>query len=169
MVWPSIRTEERPETAALPPELLGRIDAIVKRYPHKRAALLPALHECQAHFGYISDETGLALAEHLELAPSHVADTVSFYSMLRTRPVGRYHVEICQTLSCALLEADHLADYLVEKLGIGFGEVTADGKFSLGKVECIGACEQAPVMLVNNELYGHLNRKRIDEILDKCE
>ena len=169
MVWPSERTDEKPELKRLPDELAARIDGILTRYSNKRAALIPALHECQEYFGYVSEETGLALAGHLELAPSHVADTVSFYFMLRTEPVGKYHIEICQTLSCALLGADSLADYLTEKLGIGFGEVTADRKFSLGKVECIGACEQAPAILVNNELYGNLNRKRIDEIIGTLE
>ena len=169
VVWPSKRIDEKPESGTLPEELVDRIDALLTRYPNKRAALIPVLHECQGYFGYVSGETGLALANYLELAPSHVIDTISFYFMLRTEPVGKYHIEICQTLSCVLLEADHLADYLVEKLGIGFGEVTADKKFSLGKVECIGACEQAPAMLVNNELYGNLNRKRIDEILETLE
>jgi NADH-quinone oxidoreductase subunit E len=89
--------------------------------------------------------------------------------MLRAAPVGKYHIELCQTLSCALLGADLLADHLNEKLGIGFGEVTPDGRFSLGKVECIGACEQAPAMLINNELYGNLSVERIDEILKGLE
>lgn len=165
MVWPSKQTDKKPQPQRLPEPLIVEIDGIVARYPSKDAALIPALHACQDRFGFVSGGTMLALAGHLGLAPSRAADTLSFYSMLRTEPVGKHHIEICQTLSCALLGADLLADYLTEKLGIGFGEVTRDGKFSLGKVECIGACEQAPAMLVNNELHGNLNKKRVDDII----
>ncbi|MBI4831539.1 MAG: NAD(P)H-dependent oxidoreductase subunit E [Candidatus Lindowbacteria bacterium] len=166
MVWPSKTEEKKPETQKLPDEVLSQINELLTHYPNKRAALIPALHKCQDHFGHISTGTALALSEHMRLAPSYVADTISFYSMLRTKPVGRFHIEVCQTISCALRGADSLADYLAEKLRIGFGEVTPDGKFSLGKVECIGACEHAPAILINNELYGNLNKERIDEILD---
>jgi len=169
MAWPSKKTDEKLERLELPGDLVAQIDDILARYPNKRAALIPALHRCQDHFGYVPEGAIPALAEHLELSPSFVADTLSFYTMLHASPVGKYHLELCQTLSCALLGADSLADHLAEKLGIGFGEVTPDGKFSLGKVECIGACEQAPAMLVNNELYGNLNMDRIDEILDGLE
>ncbi len=169
MVWPSKTAEQEHTAEKLPDELVSQIDELLTHYPEKRAALVPSLRKCQDHFGYVSEGTALSIAAYLELAPSYVADTVSFYSMLRTAPVGKYHIELCQTLSCALLGADSLADYLTEKLGIGFGEVTPDGKFSLGKVECIGACEQAPAMLMNNELYGNLSRERIDDILRKLE
>jgi NADH-quinone oxidoreductase subunit E len=169
MAWPSKTAEQKYEAQKLPDELVAQIDEILTRYPNKRAALVPSLHKCQEHFAYVSERTILSIANYLELAPSYVADAVSFYSMLRTAPAGKYHIELCQTLSCALLGADSLADYLAEKLGIGFGEVTPDGKFSLGKVECIGACEQAPAMLMNNELYGNLSKERIDDILGKLE
>jgi NADH-quinone oxidoreductase E subunit len=165
MVWPSKNEDRRPPVQTLPDELVADIDELLTHYPDKRAALIPALHKCQDRFGYISESVTLALSEHMALAPSYVADTISFYSMLRTRPVGKFHIEVCQTISCALRGADSLADYLTAKLGIAFGEVTRDGKFSLGKVECIGACEQAPAILINNELYGNLSKEGIDEIL----
>ncbi|MBI5119280.1 NAD(P)H-dependent oxidoreductase subunit E [Candidatus Poribacteria bacterium] len=165
MVWPSETEAVKPERQELPAGLVLQIDELLRHYPNKRAALIPALHKCQDHFGHIPGGVALALSEHMGLAPSCVADTISFYSMLRMKPVGKFHIEVCQTISCALRGADSLADYLVMKLGIGFGEVTRDGKFSLGKVECIGACEQAPAILINNELYGNLNKERIEEIL----
>ncbi len=167
MGWPSKLDAKKPEPQELPNELQAEIDALLQRYPNKRAGLIPVLHRVQERFGYLSEGAMVSVGNRLELAPSYVADIVSFYSMLRTQPVGKYHIELCQTLSCALLGADSLADYLVEKLGIGFGEVTADGKFSLGKVECVGACEQAPAMLVNNELYGNLNKQRLDEVIER--
>ncbi|UCD57143.1 MAG: NAD(P)H-dependent oxidoreductase subunit E [Candidatus Hydrogenedentota bacterium] len=169
MVWPCKTDAEKPEAQELPDDLIAQIDRLLTHYPNKHAALIPSLRKCQEHFGCVSFGIVAALAERLDMAPSHVADTLSFYSMLRTTPVGKYHIELCRTISCALRGADSLADYLVEKLGIGFGEVTPDKKFSLGKVECIGACEQAPAMLVNNELYGNLSRERIDEILRTLE
>ena len=165
MAWPSEETHEKQEPQRLSDDLTAQIDGLLTRYPDKRAALIPALHACQDHFGFVSNGTAAALAERLGIAPGYVADTLSFYTMLRTEPAGKYHIEVCQTISCALLGADSLADHLAEKLGIGFGEVTPEGKFSLGKVECIGACEQAPAMLINNELYGNLSVKRVDEIL----
>jgi NADH-quinone oxidoreductase subunit E len=163
--WPSKETDKKLEAQAFPDDLTAEIKSMLTRYPNARAAVIPALRACQSRFGYVSEETILALAELLGLAPAFVADTCSFYSMLRASPAGKYHIELCQTVSCALLGADSLADHLAQKLGIGFGEVTPDGKFSLGKVECIGACEQAPAVLINNELYGNLNGDRIDEIL----
>ena len=166
MAWPSKYADQKPSAAELPGDLVAEIDDILSRYPNRRAALVPVLHRCQRHFGYIAEETVVALSERLGLPPSFISDTVSFYTMLRTAPAGKYHIELCQTLSCALLGADSLAAYLTEKLGIRLGEVTPDRKFSLGTVECIGACEQAPAMLVNNELYGNLSRERVDEILD---
>ena len=168
MAWPPKETDKKPQPQPLPGSLTDEIDGLLTRYPNTAAALIPALHACRDHFGYVSDGAMLALADRLGLSPSHVADTLSFYTMLRTGPVGKYHVEICQTLSCALLGGDLLADYLTERLGIGFGEVTRDGKFSLGKVECVGACEQAPAMLVNDELHGNMSKKRIEEILANC-
>ncbi len=169
MAWPSKETNQKPQPLELPKALIEEIDGLLGRYPDTRAALIPALLACQDSFGFVSEGATLAIALRLGLSPGHVADTLSFYSMLRTEPVGKYHIEVCQTLTCAITGADFLADYLTEKLGVGFGEVTPDGKFSLGKVECVGACEQAPAVLVNNELYGNVSAKRIDEILGGLE
>ena len=167
MAWPTKETHQEQQPQELPEALTAEIDGLVARYPNRRAALIPALSACQDRLGHVSRGTAIALAQHLELPPSHVVDTLSFYSMLRDRAVGKYHIELCRTISCAVTGADFLADYLTQKLAIGFGEITPDGKFSLTKVECIGACEQAPAMLINNELYGNLDAKRIDAILDE--
>ena len=165
MAWPSKEVHEEQRAEELTEELAAEIAEIVARYPDAQAALIPALSACLERMGHVSSGTALAVARLLDIAPSKVTDTLSFYSMLRDEPVGRHHIELCRTLSCALTGADTLADYLTGKLGIDFGEVAPDGRFSLGKVECIGACDAAPAMLINNELYGNLDAGRIDEIL----
>ena len=145
------------------------IDKIVARYPRKEAAILPVLHLTQQEFGHISDEEEKLVAELLGIKPIEVREVVTFYTMLNQRPVGKYHIQICSNLSCSLLGAESLIDYLKEKLGIELGETTEDKKFTLSTVECLGACEQAPCMMVNFDYYGHLDKKKIDKILDNLK
>jgi len=146
-----------------------RIDKIVARYPRKEAAILPVLHLAQQEFGHISDEEEKLVAELLGIKPIEVREVVTFYTMLNQRPVGKYHIQICSNLSCSLLGAESSIDYLKEKLGIELGETTEDKKFTLSTVECLGACEQAPCMMINFDYYGHLDKKKIDEILDNLK
>ena len=145
------------------------IDEIVARYPEKEAALLPVLHAAQREFGYISRATEKTVAGLLDLTPAKVHEVVTFYTMYNRQPVGRYHVQICSNLSCSLLGARSLIDHLSEKLGVQPGETTQDLKFTLSLVQCLGACEQAPCMMVNFDYYGDLDTTRIDEILDNLE
>lgn len=143
-----------------------RIDEIVSRYVRKEAAILPVLHLAQREFGCISEEEEKRVAEILEIEPIQVREVVTFYTMLNQKPVGKYHIQICSNLSCSLMGAGSLIDYLKEKLGIGLGETTPDKKFTLSEVECLGACETAPSMMVNFDYHGSLDKKKIDEILD---
>jgi len=145
------------------------IEEIISRYPKKEAALLPVLHRVQREVGYISAEEERLVAELLEVKPIKVREVVSFYTMLNSEPRGKYHIQVCSNITCSLLGAGHLIDYLEEKLGIKVGQTTPDRKFTLSTVECLGACEQAPVMMINFDYYGHLDRKKIDEILGKLE
>jgi len=126
------------------------IAEIVARYPKKEAALLP-------------------VAGLLEISPAKVHEVVTFYTMYNRQPVGKYHVQICSNLSCSLLGAGSLIDHLSEKLGIQLGETTPDQKFTFSLVQCLGACEQAPCMMVNFEYFGNLDTTKIDEILDNLE
>ncbi len=142
---------------------------IVTRYPKKEAALLPVLHAAQREFGYISSATEKSVAGLLDISPAKVHEVVTFYTMYNRQPVGRYHVQICANLSCSLLGAGSLIDHLSGKLGIQPGETTQDRKFTLSLVQCLGACEQAPCMMVNFEYYGNLDATKIDEILDNLE
>lgn len=146
-----------------------KIEEILSRYPQKEAAILPILHLAQREFGSISEEEEKLVAGILGIKPIKVKEVVSFYTMINRKPVGKYHIQVCSNLSCTLMGAEKLIEYLTEKLGIRPGETTPDQRFTLTTVECLGACEQAPSMMINFEYYGDLNRKKIDEILDKLE
>jgi len=146
-----------------------KIDKIVARYPQKEAAILPLLHVTQQEFGFISPESEKLVAEILGIKPIRVREVVTFYTMLDREPIGKYSIQVCSNLSCSLLGAEKLIDYLKEKLRIEPGQTTKDKKFTLSLVECLGACEQAPCMMVNFDYYGNLDKKKIDKILDGLE
>ncbi len=146
-----------------------KIAEVIARYPQKKAALLPVLHLVQQEIGHISAAEEIQLAGLLELKPIQVREVVTFYTMYNRQPVGKYHIQVCSNLSCSLLGAQSLIDYLKDKLGIDLGETTSDKKFTLTTVECLGACEHAPCMMVNFDYYGKLSKKTIDEILDHLE
>lgn len=146
-----------------------KIEEIVARYPQKEAALLPVLHVTQQEFGFISAEQEEMVARVLGIKPIRVRELVTFYTMLFREPLGKYHIQVCTNLSCSLMGADNFVDYLVEKLGIEPGETTPDKKFTLSKVECLGACERAPCMMINFNYYGDMDPKKVDEILDNLK
>ncbi len=144
-------------------------DEILKRYPDKRSAMLPTLHLAQREFGYISPDVMEYVSKLLDVAVGDVLDTTTFYTMFKLKPTGKYHIQVCRTLSCALRGAREIYEHLEEKLGITEGEVTPDGKFSLMKVECLGSCGTAPVVQINDDYYEGLTIEKLDEILDKLE
>ncbi len=138
----------------LPEALRERIVAEFPKYPEKRAVLLTALHFTQETFeGWIPKETVPEIAALLELEPIEVWEVVYFYAMFNSEPVGRCHVRVCTNLSCCLRGARPLMRRLEELLGVRPGEVTEDGRFSVGEVECLGSCGTAPVVQINNEVY----------------
>jgi NADH-quinone oxidoreductase subunit E len=147
-------------------ELRRKIGEVVARYPRKGAALLPVLHLVQNEIGFISEEEEKFVAGILDLKPIRVREVVTFYTMLSRWPLGKYHIQVCSNLSCTLLGGERLVDYLQKKLGIGVGETSADKKFTLSTVECLGACEEAPCMMVNFDYYGQLNEDKVDRILE---
>jgi len=149
--------------------LRRKIDEVAARYPKKGAALLPVLHLVQREVGCIREDEERFIAEILGLKPIKVREVVSFYTMFLRRPIGRYHLQVCSNLTCTLLGAEALLDYLQQKLGIGVGETTADGRFTLSTVECLGACEQAPCLMINFDYHGQLDREKIDRILESLE
>ncbi len=150
-------------------ETKTRIKELINCYPRKQAALLPVLNLIQKDTGFVSPDTEKWVAEILDLKPVRVREVLTFYTMLAAKPLGKYHIQICSNLSCSLLGGDRLIDYLSEKLGLKPGETSADGKYTLSTVECLGACEQAPCMMVNFDYYGNLTPEKIDKILEGLE
>jgi NADH-quinone oxidoreductase E subunit len=145
------------------------IAEIVARYPEKEAALLPVLHVAQKEFGHISPEAEKTVAAALDLSPVQVHEVVSFYTMYHRQEMGKYHIQVCANLSCSLMGAGSLIEYLGERLGIRPGEVTSDGKFTFSLVQCLGACELAPCMMVNFDYHGLLDKDKVDQILDNLD
>lgn len=147
-------------------ELKAKIEEIAKRYPDKRSAVMPALYLAQEKYGYLSKEAMEEVAEILALPPVQVYEIATFYTMYNKQPVGRYHIQVCTNVSCMLLGAENLVDYIKKRLGIEVGETTSDGLFTLSTVECLGSCGTAPVMQINDEYYENLTKEKIDDILN---
>jgi NADH-quinone oxidoreductase subunit E len=147
-------------------ESVARINEYVSRYPQARSALLPALHVGQNQVGWVSRDVMEDVAEVLGLAVDQVEEVATFYTMYYTRPVGRYVLEVCKTAPCAYMGADEIIDYIAERLGIEPGQTTADGMFTLFRVECLAACHRAPIMQVNHRYFQELTPEKIDSLID---
>jgi NADH-quinone oxidoreductase subunit E len=153
-------------------DALKQIDREIAKYPadQKQSAVMAALAIAQMEQGWLSTETMEEVARHLGMAPVAVYEVASFYNMYDLAPVGKYKITVCTNLPCALSGGVHAADYLKQKLGIGFNETTPDGKFTLKEGECMGACGDAPVMLVNNvRMCSFMQPEQIDRLLGECK
>ena len=149
-----------------------QIDREVAKYPaeQKQSAVMAALAIAQMEKGWLSTETIEDVAGYLGMAPVAVYEVASFYNMYDLAPVGQYKITVCTNLPCALSGGVHAADYLKQKLGVGFNETTADGRFTLKEGECMGACGDAPVMLVNNvRMCSFMQPEQIDRLLGECK
>ena len=149
------------------PDFKRRADQICANYPVKRAAALPVMHLVQETYDAISGEAELEIAAYFEIPPVDVRELMTFYTLFYSKPKGRCHIQVCRTLSCAILGAEHLIHYLEGKLGIKCGETTPDGQFSLDQVECLGACEIAPMAKINKEFSGPLTKEKLGDVLIK--
>jgi NADH-quinone oxidoreductase E subunit len=154
---------------ALSEKLLGQITEILGKYPHPRAALLPILNACQRDHGYISVDVEQAVAEILSLPVIEIRETISFYSLLRRQPVGRYHLQFCTNLSCTLLGAEESLARACAHLGIHEGETTPENRFTVSTVECLGACDMSPSLQVNDDYYANMTSDKIVELLEKLK
>ena len=142
-----------------------RFTEMLGHYPTKRSVLVPTLLYMQDELGYLSDEAIREIAQRLELTELEVRNVISYYSMLTTRPRGRYNVQVCRNISCMLCGADDVIEHLKKRLGVGHKGTTADGMFSFEEVECIGACSWAPAMQVNYDFHEKLTPEAAEKIL----
>ncbi len=155
-----------PQTTIFSPALAARFDHLVTIYPLKRSALVPMLLYAQDEVGYISEAVVVEIAHRIGITELDVRNVLSYYSMLRTKPAGKYNVQVCTNISCMLRDGYGILEHCKKRLGIGHKEVTADGLFSLEEVECIGACCWAPAVQVNYDFYDELTPEKMDQILD---
>ena len=153
----------------LTPERRARLDDIISKYPpdRKRSAVLAALYLVQEQQGYLTGNAMRHVAPFLDLAPAEVEDVATYYVMFFREPVGKYVLQVCRTLSCALNGAERVTESLSEKLGISVGETDASGMFTLLEFECLGACDRAPIVMVNNEhWHEHASPESCGRLID---
>lgn len=141
------------------------IDELLSRYPVKRSALIPLLYLAQQENGYITEAAMIEIAGLLKLTPPQVYETATFYTMLNLKKVGRFHIQVCKSLMCALVGSDTVIGWIKTKVGIGPGETTPDGLFTLTAVECLAACGTGPMMQINDDYYERLTEEKVDRIL----
>jgi NADH-quinone oxidoreductase subunit E len=145
----------------------SRFAEMITHYPTKRSALVPTLLFAQDEVGFLSDEVIHELAGRLDLTDLEVRNVISYYSMLTTKPRGKFNVQVCTNIACMLRGSDELFEHCKKKLGIGHKGTTPDGLFSLEEVECIGACSWAPAAQVNYDFHENLTPEKMDKVLDE--
>jgi NADH-quinone oxidoreductase subunit E len=156
-----------PETMTLfSPRLAARFDALVKKYPVKRSALVPMLLYAQDEIGYLSDAVIAEIAARIGITELDVRDVASYYSMLHFKPAGRFNIQVCTNISCMLRGGYDVYERFQEELGIGHKGVTPDGVFSLEEVECIGACCWAPAIQINYDFHDELKAELVPGLID---
>ena len=150
------------------PQIQAKADALLAKYETKRASILEILRLLQEHYGFISLEAEEAVAQYLEIPAIDVHEVITFYSLFYRAPKAKTRFQVCRTLACVLLGGQEILKCLEEKLGIKAGEKTSDGKFSIETVECLGACEIAPMLQMNDDKYiGLLTKEKIEELISR--
>jgi NADH-quinone oxidoreductase subunit E len=145
----------------------ARFTEMLNHYPTKRSVLVPTLLYAQDEVGFLSDEVIAELGSRLDLTELDIRNVITYYSMLTTKPRGKYNVQVCRNISCLLRGADELIEHCQKKLDIGHKGITPDGVFSFEHVECIGACSWAPAAQVNYDFHENLTLEKLDKILDE--
>jgi NADH-quinone oxidoreductase E subunit len=158
---------EAPATLEWPTAAKAEVGAAIARYPVKRSAVMPLLWIAQRTWGWVPPAALRLVAASLDLPEPEVFGIATFYTMFNLKPVGRHHLQVCMTLSCSLMGADRLYRHLENKLGIGHTETTADGRFTLRRVECLAACGSGPCMQVNLDYHENLDEAKVDALLEK--
>ena len=153
----------------LKPATLSRIDEVITHYPVKRSAVLPLLHLIQEEQGYLSKDAIEWVAAKLELAPINVLEVATFYPMFRMEPIGRRHIKVCRTLSCALRGGYQVCAEFEKQIGIHRGQTTPDGEVTLDFVECLASCGSGPVVMINDDLHEHVDAARAVALADQIK
>jgi NADH-quinone oxidoreductase E subunit len=148
-------------------EARKRLEEIKARYPKLQSAVMAGLYIAQEEHGFLSDEVIDWAAAEFQMTPAHVLEMATFYTMYRRKPQGKYHVQVCRTLACALCGAKKLTERLKERFQIEAGEVTADGMWSYQEVECLGSCGSAPLCEINDSYFENLSEEKLDALLDR--
>lgn len=157
------------EFAPIPSEFKTKLSDLVSKYPNKKSAVMPALYLAQEHIGWISKEAISWVSSELELPPAHVESVATFYTMYYKRPVGRYHIQLCRTLSCMLCGAKQLTEYLKNRLKVSANHITEDGNWSWEEVECLGSCGTAPMVQINDVFFENLTPDSLGQLMNKIE
>lgn len=159
----------KPVPARLSDAAERRVAEMKKLYPSVKSAVMPALYMAQEECGWLTAEAIQWVADRLELAPAHVYSVASFYTMYYKKPVGKYHIQICRTLSCMLCGARALAEHIGTKLGVGPGQLTQSGMWSWEEVECLGSCGTAPMVQINDVFFENLDAAKLDALMARIE
>ena len=146
-----------------------RLSEIKKKYPHPHSAVMGALYLVQEEQGFVSDDGIVWVADQLGMAPIHVREVATFYTMYYKKPVGKYHVQVCRTLSCMLCGSKKLSEQLRQRLHLEPGQVSGDGLWSYEEVECLGSCGTAPLCQINDVFFEHLTPEKLDKLLSTIE
>ncbi len=150
-------------------ESVRNIEKKAARYPNKLSAILPAITIAYRQVGHLNAGVYREISRIIDVPYVEVAEAATFYTLFPKKPVGKYLIQVCHNISCALLGADSLVAYLEGKLGIKKGETTADGLFTIITVECLGSCATAPMMQINQDYYENLTREKVDKVLEELK
>jgi NADH-quinone oxidoreductase subunit E len=148
-------------------EFESRFAEMLTHYPTKRSVLVPTLLYAQDEVGYLNDDVIVELAKRLDLTELDVRNVISYYSMLVTKPRGKYNVQVCTNIACMLRGGEEILNHCKKRLGVGHKETTEDGLFSVEEVECIGGCSWAPAVQVNYDFHENLTPEKMDNVLDE--
>ena len=165
------RVKYTDEVAQFSPAVVEEMKSHLTKYPteRKRSALIPLLFVVQRERGYLDNPGVNFLAKFLDLEVTDVWETATFYSMFNLRKIGKYHIQVCKTLSCRIMGEPEITEYICDKLGIHVGETTADGKYTVSRVECLGSCGTAPMMQIGFDYHEDLTAEKVDRILDSLK
>ncbi len=152
---------------AFSPENESKFQTLLTKYETKRSVLLPALHLAQEQWGFISPEIMVFLATKLDIPPAHVYEVVAFYTMFRKKDMGQYFLQVCNNITCTMMGSEEIIAAVREELGIGLNEMTEDKMFSLVPVQCLGSCDTAPVIQVNEDYFEKLSPETVKSLIRK--